>query len=59
MHTTAPEEETDSGKAFQPGDEQRLLDKMADFEGKVEALDFLKENLYTAIAQVDSDNSEI
>lgn len=34
--------------------ESRLIDKIADFEGKTEALRALRENLYAAIDQLES-----
>ena len=38
--------------------EERLIEKIAEFEGKVEALQSLKANLYEAIEQLDREQRE-
>ena len=38
--------------------EERLIEKIAEFEGKVEALQSLKANLYEAIEQLDIEQRE-
>jgi len=57
-HSTTPTEESqESGaeertrkEAVSLSDDERLMDKVAEFEGKIEALASLKASLYTAIA---------
>ncbi len=38
--------------------EERLIEKIAEFEGKVEALQSLKANLYEAIEQLDKEQRD-